>query len=251
MAAVASHEAFFADVRRLFVLLDFDGDGKVDQSEATLGLSHCFEAVHHIRSPSAAHDSPPRSAHTPAVSAAHKAQAVAGQVSWLFSATHHSSPSPGSPPTPLELSDFNECYQRLLASSYEPEVLHVDLSRAIAALELSQQWRAMGMLLTAARRLYGAKLAGEEAGVQRAVVQQAFRAALADGSSGWSFASPKRRDAVRAVAQRLLARPSQLTEEDWLQAWKDAVSTEFDYAAASRDVDAVAAVSTEAVNGHR
>ena len=245
MAAVSSHEAFFADVRRLFVLLDLDGDGKVDQSEATLGLSHCFEAVHHI-------DSPPHSARTaPTVSATHKAQAVAGQVSWLFSATQHSSPAPGSPPTPLELSDFNECYQRLLQSSYEPEVLHVDLSRAIAALERSPQWRAMGQLLAAAQRLYGARLAAAEAGVQRAVVQRTFRAALADGAGEWSFASPKRRDAVRAVAQRLLARPGQLTEEEWLQAWKDAVSTEFDYAAASRDVEAVAAVSTEAVNGHQ
>ena len=254
---MTSNEAFFTDVRRLFVLLDLDADGLVDHSEATLGLSHCFEAVHGLHSPlsGAAQSSLLRGSVASAgsvsvsVSASHKQRAVADQVSWLFSATHHGS---SSSPTPLQLSEFVECYQRLLHGGYEPEVLHVDLTRAIAALQQSERWRAMGQLLQAARRLFAVRLASAEAAVQRSVVQAAFRAVLADSGSGgsWSFASSKRRDAVRLVAERLLSRAGQLTEAEWLQAWKDVISTEFDYSAAITDVDTAAGVATEAVNGH-
>ena len=245
MAAVVSNEAFFADVRRLFVLLDLDADGQVDITEATLGLSHCFEAVHHINSPTS-HDA--RTAQPP-ISASHKQQAVANQVNWLFSATHHSPTTSSSPPAPLQSAEFIDCYHRLLQSGYEPEVLHVDLSRAIQSLQSSHQWQSMGRLLRAARRLFGLKLASTEATVQRSDIEATFRAVLTDGNGSWSFASGKRRDAVRAVVQRLLGRAGQLTEAEWLQGWKDILSAEFDYAAAARDVDAAAGVSTEAVNG--
>ena len=249
MAAVVNADSFFADVRRLFVLLDLDADGVVDHTEATLGLSQCFEAVHHISSPVARSQEGTRS-ESPPVSSAHKQQAVANQVNWLFSATHHPPASPSAPPSPLELSEFTDCYHRLLQSGYEPEVLHVDLSRAIDSLQSSQQWRSMGRLLRAARRLYEVRLATAEAAVQRSVVQAAFRAALTDGDGSWSFASSKRREAVRAAAQRLIGRAGQLTEVEWLQGWKEALSAEFDYPAAMRDVEAVTGVSAEAVNGH-
>ena len=246
MAAVVSSDAFFADVRRLFVLLDLDADGVVDHSEATLGLSHCFEAVHHLSSDS---DHTQRTVRQP-ISESSKQQAVANQVNWLFSATHHSSPSSGSSPSPLELSEFTECYHRLLQSGYEPEVLHVDLRRAIDSLQSSQQWQSMAQLLQAARRLFQLRLASADAAVRRSVVQSAFRGALSDGELNWSFASAKRRDAVSAVAQRVVSQAGQMTEAEWLQGWKDAIRTEFGYEQAARDVLAVTDVSMESVNGH-
>ena len=252
MAAVLSTDAFFAEVRRLFELLDLDSDGVVDHSEATLGLSHCFEAVHHIDSP-ASSSRQQRSVDAsapPAVSASHKQRAVANQVSWLFSAAHHSPAADSAArPGPLQLSEFTECYHRLLQSGYEPEVLHVDLTRAIDALHSSQQWQSMERLLRAARRLFGLRLASSDAGVRRSVVQSTFSAAT-DGQASWSFASSKAEEAVQAVAQRLVSGAAQLTEAEWLQAWKEAVQADFDYAAATRHVDAIAGVSTEAVNGH-
>ena len=170
MAAPAGSQGdFFADVRRFFSLLDLDGDGLVSYGEATLGLHHCFDAVHRVRSPSSSQHSPSPPASLPSVSASHKARVVSEQVQWLFSASApavpaaspaaspSSSPSPSSP-APLSFPSFESCYRRLLSSGYEQEVLWLDLVRAITALSSSAHWQSMSAVCSRARRVWAERM---------------------------------------------------------------------------------------------
>ena len=242
MSGAASSDPFFADVRRFFALLDLDGDGGVDWHEATLGLSHCFDAVHRVHSPSssASTTAPPPLDDAPPVSAAHKAQTVANQVQWLFSATQHSPPT--SPPTPLALSDFELCYQRLLQSAYEQEVLHLDLKRAIDALSSSPQWTAMRAILTRARRLWVERMAeggGGEGGEEGRVVEGAMERSLRSLSEGGSatFASPKKAAAVRRMVEGIKARGRAISAEQWMRAWQEIVAVDFRHQRVIEDLD--------------
>lgn len=156
-------EAFFHDVQTLFHLLDLDGDNYVDRFEATAGLLISFENVHQI------HDDEMSSSTT-------KQRMVQQQVGWLFTASHptapvHTNDSPTSQtstssPHPLasssssfhvetiSLSQFIDCYSRLLQSAYEEEVLHIDLKRAIQSLQSSNQWKKSAELLQKFRQWY-------------------------------------------------------------------------------------------------
>ena len=228
--AVPRSDAFFADVRRLFALLDLDGDGLVEHAEAVLGLTHCFDAVHAVHSPRS-HSSPEDA---PPVSAQQKAQTVANQVGWLFSATQHAAASPSSLPSPLPLSDFELCYQRLLQSAYEQEVLHLDLKRAIDALSSSQQWAAMSRLLTRARRLWRERIRGDGEGAARAIERSTRALATGEGAG---FASAKKSAAVRRVVDALKAKGSAVSEDEWMAAWHEVVAVEFNHDRVSQDID--------------
>ena len=250
MTAAASSDAFFADVRRFFTLLDLDGDSVVSYAEATLGLSHCFDAVHRVHSPSSSiSTSHPPPDDAPPISAAQKAQTVANQVQWLFSATQTSPPSPSPPspspslPPPLTLPQFELCYQRLLQSAYEQEVLHLDLKRAINSLHSSQQWTAMRGVLSRARRVWmdrveGAGGGGRE-GVVQAVVERSMRS-LGEGGSG-VFGSAKKAAAAKRVVDGVKAKGGAIGLQEWMGAWQDIVAVDFRHQPVLEDLDQVLA----------
>jgi hypothetical protein len=244
--AVASSEAFFADVRRFFALLDLDHNQQVDYGEATMGMHQCFDAVHRVRSPSssASASSPSPSQHqpppdAPPVSAAHKQQVVANQVNWLFSATQHIAPTPGSSlPAPLLLSDFEQCYHRLLQSAYEQEVLHLDLKRAIDSLSSSPHWAAMSDILSRARRVFTLRMTGRED--REEVMNRCFQSLTSGTEAG--FASSKKAAVVRSIVDRLRAGGGRnVSEEEWMRGLQEMVGVEFNYAALIRDLDSVLA----------
>ena len=238
-----SSDGFFADVRRFFDLLDLDGDGLLSYGEATLGLHECFDAVHRVSSPpsssSASRSLPSSSASQsdalPAVTAGHKRRVVSEQVHWLFSATQQSvpAPSPSSPsspsspaassprlPSPLSLASFSQCYQRLLCSAYEQEVLWLDLRRGITALSSSPHWHDVRTVSSRARRVWAERLQGRQQGSS----QQADRQQRVVERIAHSCTRPAPQQLTRAL-QRMSSQQQPITEESWMQAWHDACKT--------------------------
>jgi hypothetical protein len=130
----------YAQVQRLYTLLDLDGNGRLDRDEARLGFSTCFADVHRTSASSSGPDGE--------FMAADKANIVEQQVTWLFSATDHAADGE------ISFEDFKSCYAKLLAAAYEEEVLLLDLKRAIDSLSSSPEWRAMQTLFQTARTLF-------------------------------------------------------------------------------------------------
>ena len=226
---------FFADVRRFFSLLDLDGDGLVSYGEATLGLHHCFDAVHRVRSPSSSQHSPSPPASLPSVTASHKARVVSEQVQWLFSASApavpaaspaaspSSSPSPSSP-APLSFPSFESCYRRLLSSGYEQEVLWLDLVRAITALSSSAHWQSMSAVCSRARRVWAERL---QQGSRQEAERRRVSARIAQSLSQQAHSAQ-----LTSALQAMQAEGQQWTEERWMRAWHDllrAAGDEVDY----------------------
>lgn len=183
--------ALYAQVQRLYSLLDLDGNGRLDRDEARLGFLSCFADVH--RSTEAL--------------GGDKAQIVEQQVSWLFQATDHAQ----RPDDEVSLEDFKACYGKLLAAAYEEEVLALDLKRAIDSLSGSAEWRAMQQLFQTARALFKTLANSEapDATVQPAdsrvapVLQRAF----ADIQGRSQVLGPKKQTAARRLLAPALFAP--------------------------------------------
>jgi hypothetical protein len=74
------------------------------------------------------------------------------QVNWLFTAA--SDPDTGAEANEIDEAAFKACYQKLLSAAYEEEVLALDLTRAIDALQASEEWIASKSIFTGLRDLY-------------------------------------------------------------------------------------------------
>jgi hypothetical protein len=218
---LTSTDRFFAGVDQLFTLLDIDGDDRLDFSEATLGLTECFDRVH--RTPA---DEP--------LSHSAKQAAVRTQAHWLFSATHHNISQTGTEPVDANVfitrSEFKACYLQLLESAYEMEVLMLDLQRAIAALTESRDWANVIAICRKAKSVYPI-IANDVS--KRALCFAALQ------SASTQISSQRASTQISSIVNNIVKAES-LTERDWLYAWKQILVHPFNRSVVLADLEQVA-----------
>ena len=137
-------ERFWENVSEFFKILDLDSDSMLDSDEAKIGLSICFDAVHQVdRQHNNSVDIYPQSFNDPVhklTDEQAKSDAIQKQVDWLFAATSHEDHSP------ISYQHFKECYNKLLQSAYEEEVLYIDMQRGMKSLQQNDQHNKMHQL---------------------------------------------------------------------------------------------------------
>lgn len=101
----------------------------------------------------------------------------------LFSATSHAHDST------LSRSDFIHCYQQLLQAQYEPEVLELDLKKAIKCLSTNSNWTHISQLLSSHIPQYLHTLIGNASSSSSDIQQQ----------DGIDYSQPRNKQAIQAL----------------------------------------------------